>query len=54
LANCGNPIDLEMTKQEIESQMKMQFDDAGLWNFEKLFNEADTNNVSKLRVKSLH
>ena len=45
LANCGNPIDFNMTKMEIEKQMKLKFDEAGLWNFEKLFNEADENNV---------
>ena len=52
LANCGNPVDYETTKTEIEKKMKLQFDDAKLELFEKFFSQADDKNVS-LGEKSL-
>ena len=47
LANCGNPVDFETTKSEIEKQMKLEFDEASLENFELFFQEADDNKVSE-------
>ena len=46
LANCGNAVDQETTKSEIEKKMKIQFDETSLESFEKYFNDADTKKVS--------
>ena len=47
LANCGNPIDVNLARSEITKHMKIEFDDQKLEAFEQCFVEADTDNVSK-------
>lgn len=47
LGSCNNPIEFDVIKAEIESHMKIQFDEATTWNIEQCFSDADTDNVSK-------
>ena len=47
MANSSNPVTFEITKEEIEKHMKIGFEDDGkLEDFEKCFNDADTDKVS--------
>ena len=46
LANCGNPVEYDMVKAEIESMMKVKFDETTTWSFDQCFYAADTNKVS--------
>ena len=49
LAMTGNPIDFETTIQAIEREMKLKFKDAETEQFEKLFQDCDTNQVRGLK-----
>ena len=46
LANCGNPIEYDSVKQEIENMMKLKFDEGTIWGFDKCFSDTDTKGVS--------
>ena len=49
LANCGNPLDFQTTKQKIEKKMKLEFNEGEkLESFEKFFLQADTSKVNAL------
>ena len=49
MANCGNPLDFQTTKQKIEKKMKLEFREGEkLEDFEKLFLQEDTNKVNAL------
>lgn len=47
LANCGNPVDFETTKTEINKKMKIQFDETKFELFEKFFFQSTDKNVRR-------
>ena len=49
LANCGNPVDFETTKTEINKKMKIQFDETKFELFEKFFFQSTDKNVRRQR-----
>ena len=50
LANCGNPIDFEIVKTEMQKMMKIEFDESTLWDLEQYFNEEDSSKVSSHKI----
>ena len=53
LANCGNPVEYDMVKSEIESMMKIKFDEATTWSFDQCFYAADTSKVSQVYANAI-
>ena len=53
LANCGNPVEYDMVKAEMESMMKIKFDEATTWSFDQCFDAADTSNVSQVNASAI-
>ena len=53
LANCGNPVEYDMIKAEMESMMKIKFDEATTRSFDQCFDAADTSNVSQVNANAI-